>query len=375
MTISYLASQMLLFLLHVAIPPLGSHPKTRARYIQSINFETNTLSCFDNSTVIPLIDFNNGFLDCPDGSDEPSTGADPNSTFYCANGGILPLKIKGWNVGDGICDCCDGSDEANNAHASCPNTCGVFAARRDKLISVISARYAAARSARDNLMQRGEKLLTKSRRRMPYLAIPVSAVDWLFTALGAPTGPHAIEYDFPDWAKSIGTLWKYTFWLRGPREEFAEVFCRAMIADLRRVAHRLFDRLTRRKLVEAGGNMTEAAAPLFGEKFRQGSFVLKFMKKVTQHGVLLGRFVNVTGGVMHFENGDSCWEAGQPNRFSLELVCDEKNEFRAVVEAETCSYQGIFATPVVCRETEGEGIEKVKLKRLEKIAKVLNIPE
>jgi hypothetical protein len=55
------------------------------------------------------------------------------------------------------------------------------------------------------------------------------------------------------------------------------------------------------------------------------------------------------------------------------LVCDEKNEFRTASETTTCSYEGIFGTPVVCTDTLGDGIEKMKLKTLEKTAQVLNI--
>ena len=60
---------------------------------------------------------NDGFCDCPDGSDEPGTsacaqrvgsrGAD-TALFHCSDGSTA---LHTSYVEDGICDCADGSDE------------------------------------------------------------------------------------------------------------------------------------------------------------------------------------------------------------------------------------------------------------------------
>lgn len=73
----------------------------------------------DSSIEIDFSRVNNGVCDCPDGSDEPSTGACGELTeFYCQNEGFIPRYISGSKVGDGICDCCDCSDEVNTPQTS-----------------------------------------------------------------------------------------------------------------------------------------------------------------------------------------------------------------------------------------------------------------
>lgn len=71
-------------------------------------------ACLNDTTVVLRADqINNGICDCPDGSDEPGTGAcgSGGPQFYCANEGFLPKYISQSKVGDGVCDCCDCSDE------------------------------------------------------------------------------------------------------------------------------------------------------------------------------------------------------------------------------------------------------------------------
>lgn len=67
----------------------------------------------DASIVIEASQVNDGICDCPDGSDEPGTGACGMKApqFYCENGDFLPRYISQSKVGDGVCDCCDCSDE------------------------------------------------------------------------------------------------------------------------------------------------------------------------------------------------------------------------------------------------------------------------
>ncbi|CAE7041975.1 PRKCSH [Symbiodinium natans] len=76
---------------------------------------------------VAITEVNDDFCDCPDGSDEPGTGAcagaSSQALFHCANAGSAPRLIYVSRVGDGICDCCDGSDEEALRRELCPNTC------------------------------------------------------------------------------------------------------------------------------------------------------------------------------------------------------------------------------------------------------------
>jgi protein kinase C substrate 80K-H len=80
----------------------------------------------DGNRSLPAAYVNDGYCDCIDRSDEPRTGACPDTTFTCAN---WPLSIPASHVGDGVCDCCDGSDEAGLAPgvrqpgSQCVDTC------------------------------------------------------------------------------------------------------------------------------------------------------------------------------------------------------------------------------------------------------------
>ena len=73
--------------------------------------------------LIPLSSVDDDYCDCADGSDEPRTGACPDTHFVCT----LPrwpqqATVPASRVNDGVCDCCDGSDEWRSA-APCANRC------------------------------------------------------------------------------------------------------------------------------------------------------------------------------------------------------------------------------------------------------------
>ncbi|KAF7776453.1 hypothetical protein Agabi119p4_4846 [Agaricus bisporus var. burnettii] len=78
--------------------------------------------CLDGSKEIPWELVNDDSCDCADGSDEPGTGACPDTFFYCHNKGHIGASIPSSRVRDGICEpqCCDGSDERPGV---CKNVC------------------------------------------------------------------------------------------------------------------------------------------------------------------------------------------------------------------------------------------------------------
>ncbi|KAF8164847.1 glucosidase II beta subunit-like-domain-containing protein [Crassisporium funariophilum] len=98
---------------------LGVTPDLIPKYVP---LKSGTWKCLDGSKQIPWKFVNDDSCDCPDGSDEPGTGACPNTTFYCQNEGHIGATIPSSRVNDGLCelDCCDGSDERPGV---CPNLC------------------------------------------------------------------------------------------------------------------------------------------------------------------------------------------------------------------------------------------------------------
>ncbi|KAG8888763.1 hypothetical protein FRB98_006891 [Tulasnella sp. 332] len=93
-----------------------------SRYHLYVKGPDATWTCLDGSQKIPWSAVNDDYCDCPDGSDEPGTGACPNGMFHCKNEGHVGVDIRSSRVGDGLCEleCCDGSDEAPGV---CPNRC------------------------------------------------------------------------------------------------------------------------------------------------------------------------------------------------------------------------------------------------------------
>lgn len=123
-------------------PVVGVEPSRQHLYQPS----SDRWACLNDSSVVLSLDqINDGVCDCPDGSDEPGTGAcgSRGLQFYCANEGFIPRYISQSKVGDGVCDCCDCSDELQSGVEPFYRgaTCSELKGSYDKIVEAETRRY------------------------------------------------------------------------------------------------------------------------------------------------------------------------------------------------------------------------------------------
>jgi len=94
-----------------AVKMLGLSPELAAsgKYLATSD---DHFVCLSGDQEIPYARLNDDYCDCDDQSDEPSTGACPESVFYCSG---EAKAVPASRVNDGVCDCCEGSDEWKEA--------------------------------------------------------------------------------------------------------------------------------------------------------------------------------------------------------------------------------------------------------------------
>lgn len=152
-------TRILLFSAAAAASVLGVAPKEQHLYLPDTNGQWHCL--LDPSIVLRPDQINDGYCDCPDGSDEPATHACPYPEeqplyFYCENKGYVPRLIERHKLNDGVCDydfCCDGSDEWEAGN--CPGKCDLVQRQYEQHIQSFKEKVSGALEVREQYVQKG----------------------------------------------------------------------------------------------------------------------------------------------------------------------------------------------------------------------------
>lgn len=365
---------LVLFLISIDIPPIGSHPDTWDKYKSNIDLNQKTFRCFDGLKVIPVNQLNDNYVDCLDGSDEPGTSAYPNGTFYCRNRDIFPKEIPKWSVGDGICDCCDGSDEnSTNPRSNCKDTCDVFIEEKAKLLKILTSKYKEGIKKKEKMKEEGIRFASNCDKKMAYFRKPMNFLQSLADRLAkkkfASKGGNVSAF-----RQVLTKIWKFTFCPPKDRPAFLPALTQSLSHDINEIAHFLSKKIG--KYAKAA-NITSFVLPealsLFDEKYTFGEYTLKFLRKVKQPHNLVGIFKNQTGDTLYFDGGDVCWKTKAARAIELKLICSNKNDLIKVEEPEICIYKGVFSSPIACTEKDVEEVQNMSLAQLKNTISLLKI--
>jgi hypothetical protein len=349
---------MFLWAVCAVFPPLGLNPSLYDAYKVAADLARGTFSCLDGSGVIAYSDVNDNFVDCPDGSDEPGTGAVANSTFYCG-GSDAPREVRGWSVGDGICDCCDGSDEFFNPRVRCPDRCPGGETARAALLRELAALHRRhAHRAGDARAAARKGLAPGPGRRLP------SQLAKLHREWRKVEQNRALDVAFPRrrvvrgfFAQVILDLWEFAF--DAPRWDGTRPVTQRE-ARLEGIAGRIAA-IEAQLPVRWNASIDTKFFGLFRKIYTFQGYKLSFLQEIWDERGSLARFADAAGDTHVYVGAE--WSV------EVRLICGESDRWLTMAIGNTGrAFEALFATPVACSREGADALEKLSLPELKELA-------
>ena len=373
--------------------PRGALPETWTRYQQAIDVNNKTFRCFDGSKIIPLLQLNDEYLDCNDGSDEPGTSLNPSGKFYCENAGFQPLIIDSWSVGDGICDCCDGSDEADNSKSTCTDRCHDLANERRAAIQYLQSAYQQGLELKKDLAIKGTAGIRKMKRQIQKLKKERKELKEKKQSLMSNESAKQeeddsmfyeefVDEDMNTFQKVCFAIWKWTFHVPKKRYDDDHGYGSSMdyeteqqVAELDGQIYDLKQKMERSQKLLQMTDLDSALMAHYGKTYEAGPYKLEFFVEMKRDSEVVGYFETGTNETAVYDHGGYCWEGQADRKCTVTLLCSNSTRLVEVNEDTTCNYRAVFATPAACREEKLDEIENMSHSQALELLRLLTDPE
>ncbi|KAH0792899.1 glucosidase 2 subunit beta-like [Histomonas meleagridis] len=372
-------------------------------YDSAIDEEKGTFICFDKSRVISLLKLNDNYRDCDDGSDEPETPEGKLSDFYCANDGYIPNYIPRWSINDGICDCCDGSDEIHNPRANCSNICSNLESQRKKMIKEFTDSYQEGINQLKKLKREGSKELSSFKKQKRKIKSEISSTKNRIKQLEAmkkrlsskptptptPNPSNETTENQNDSTSNqnnstsiikdiIIRVWRLTFFVSIEDDPTQEIESDNLDNELSSLKSKLSELESKERNIKDKDKAFSSKVPLqylslYDQEFTCEGSKLRFMNNIQQGSTDIGRFKDYENETLFFEDGQYCWQTRSGRKTEMHLMCWKESKLVKAVEEETCKYNALFISPLVCSEKDIKKLENMDVKQLSQLRDQLGL--